>query len=196
LVAPDGDDGPGLDVMLAVAAITTTVAALPRAAAWAADADLWHHVPTRLAALADELLRVTAPTPLLPRVAAAPGDLTHPDPGDPPPHDPARLGGPAQTGGPSDRCPVRPGDRLLLVTRHAVDAHRRDPDPLHPAPAPTAQLVFGAGPHACPGARLARTQMADTLAALAPYRPLVVSARVNRRSALPGWRSLVIRAAG
>jgi cytochrome P450 len=90
-------------------------------------------------------------------------------------------------------CPVRPGDRLLLIVRHAVDAHRRDPDPAHPAPARQAQLVFGAGTHACPGARLARRQLADLLTALAPFRPVVVRARADRRSALPGWRSLVMR---
>lgn len=168
---PAGDDQPGkpadtgLAVMLAVAAINTTVAALPRAAAWACDDDLWEFGDDP--ALTDELLRVTAPTPLLPRVAA--GD--------------AVVGG----------CPVRQGDRLLLIARHAAEAHRRDPCPARPAPARTAQLVFGAGPHACPGAALARAQMADLLAALAPYRPVVVRARPDRRAALPGWRSLVVR---
>jgi cytochrome P450 len=162
-------DTDGLATMLAAAAITTTVAALPRAAAWAADADLWEHAGSRLEALADELLRVTAPTPLLPRVAAAEGD----------------LGG---------GRPVHPGDRLMLIARHAVGAHRADPDPLDPASPQVAQLVFGAGPHACPGARLARMQLADLLAKLAPYRPVVVSARADRRSALPSWRSLVVRA--
>ncbi|MBT2387341.1 hypothetical protein J7E86_27965, partial [Streptomyces sp. ISL-11] len=67
------------------------------------------------------------------------------------------------------------------------------PDCRRPAPAAVAQLVFGAGPHACPGARLARAQLADTLAALAPHRPVVVRARADRRAALPGWRTLVIR---
>jgi len=166
LVAPDGGAGAGLATMLAVAAITTTVAGVPRAAAWACDADLWGYADSP--ALADELLRVTAPTPLLPRVAAAGGELP---------------------GG----CPVRAGDRMLLVARHAADAHRSDPDPARPAPARTSQLVFGAGPHACPGARLARAQLTDTLLALAPYRPVVVRARVDRRAALPSWRSLVVR---
>jgi cytochrome P450 len=160
--------GSPLDAVLAVAAINTTVAALPRAAAWAARDRLWDADPRTLA---EELLRVTAPTPLLPRVPAAAGTLL-----------------------PGGRCPVRPGDRLLLITRHAADAHRRDPDPGDPAPPQQAQLVFGAGPHACPGAALARAQMTDFLAALAPYRPRVVRSRADRRAALPGWAVLTVRA--
>jgi cytochrome P450 len=162
LIAPE----PSLAAIIAVAAITTTVAALPRAAAWTADQDLWAYADRP--ALVDELLRVTAPTPLLPRVAAAAGS----------------VGG----------CPVHAGDRMVLVSRHAVDAHRTGPDPVTPAPAQVARLVFGTGPHACPGARLARTQLADLLAALAPYRPRVVRARADRHAALPSWRSLVIEA--
>jgi cytochrome P450 len=170
LVAPGGGPDAGLAVMLTVAAVNTTVAALPRAAAWAADAGLWGYADSP--ALVTELLRVTAPTPLLPRVAAAPGRL------------------PTSGGG----CPVRAGDRLLLIARHAAGAHHLDPDPGAPVPAQTAQLVFGAGPHACPGAGLARAQLADLLGALAPRRPVVVRARADRRAALPGWRSLTVRA--
>ncbi|MGW1776027.1 cytochrome P450 [Streptomyces sp. NPDC002104] len=166
--------GPGADAraaMLAVAAVNTTVAALPRAVAWCADAGLWDQAadPELCPALAGELLRVTAASPLLPRVAAAGGS----------------VGG----------CPVRAGDRLLLVARHAAGAHLRDPDGHRPDGPGTARLVFGAGPHACPGARLAQEQLAGVLAALAPHRPVVTRARVDRRAALPGWRSLVVRAA-
>ncbi|MFC9293398.1 cytochrome P450 [Streptomyces sp. NPDC057011] len=159
-----------LAAMVAVAAVNTTVAALPRAVAWCADAGLWEQAadPALRPALADELLRVTAASPLLPRVAAAEGS----------------VGG----------CPVRGGDRLLLVARHAAEAHRRDPDARRPAGAGTARLVFGAGPHVCPGARLARAQLTDVLAALAPYRPVVTRARVDRRAALPGWRALTVEA--
>ncbi|WP_433689041.1 cytochrome P450 [Micromonospora carbonacea] len=160
----------GLAGMLAVAAVNTTVSGLPRAVAWCADDRLWAAAadPAGREALVDELLRVTAPSPLLPRVAAAAGT----------------AGG----------CPVRAGDRLLLVARHAAGAHRAGPDPADPAPTRTARLVFGAGPHSCPGARLARAQLADTLAALAPHRPVVTRARADGRAALPGWARLVIRA--
>ncbi|MFI9237212.1 cytochrome P450 [Streptomyces sp. NPDC053079] len=166
-----GNADAGLRAMLAVAAVNTTVAALPRAVAWCADAGLWEQAAAdRLRpALVTELLRVTAPSPLLPRVAAADADL--------------------------DGCPVRAGDRLILVARHAARAHSDAPDAHHPAPPAVAQLVFGAGTHACPGARLARAQLDDALAALALHRPSVVRARVDRRAALPGWRSLTVRAA-
>ena len=66
-----------------------------RHAAWAADDNLWDHAGNP--ALATELLRVTAPTPLLPRVAAASGSLPTADRG--------------------ARCPVRAGDRVSV--RHA-----------------------------------------------------------------------------
>ncbi|MFB7915372.1 cytochrome P450 [Streptomyces sp. NPDC056061] len=172
LLATDDDDADdGLRAMLAVAAVNTTVAALPRAVARCADAGLWDQAADdRLRpSLVTELLRVTAPSPLLPRVAAA--DAT------------------------ADGCPVRAGDRLVLVARHAAGAHDIAPDARRPVAPAVSQLVFGAGPHACPGARLARAQLDDVLAALAPHRPVVVRARVDRRAALPGWRTLAVRAA-
>jgi cytochrome P450 len=163
-------DVAGLAVMLAIAAVSTTMAGIPRAVAWCADCRMWADAGSdeRREVLASELLRVTAPTPLLPRVAAADGV----------------VGGRR----------VRSGDRLILVARHAAGAHRAGPDCGRPAPPQVAQLVFGAGSYACPGAALARAQLCDTLQMLAPYRPVVVRARADRRCALPGWRTLVIRA--
>ena len=163
-------DAAGLAVMLAIAAVSTTVAGIPRAVAWCADGRMRPDADSdeRREILASELLRVTAPTALLPRVAAADG-----------------LAGGRR---------VRKGDRLILVARHAAEGHRAGPDCDRPAPPQVAQLVFGAGSHACPGAALARAQLCDTLQLLAPYRPVVARARASRRAGLPGWRTLVIRA--
>lgn len=166
LVALTGDER---GAMLAVAAVNTMVAAIPRAVAWCADDGLWPFAadPATRPSLVDELLRVLAPTPVLPRVAAAR----------------ACVGG----------RQVRPGERLVLVARHAARGHAKGPDPVAPAPAGVTQLVFGAGAHACPGARLARAQLSEVLAALAPFRPVVVRARPDRRAALPGWSTLDVR---
>ncbi|MDO9455423.1 hypothetical protein [Nocardioides sp.] len=157
-----------LGKMLALAAINTTFATLPRAVAWVADEGWWADAgdEARRPVLVSELLRVLAPTPLLPRVTAAP----------------ATVGG----------HEVTPDDQLLLMVRHAVDAHRRDPSVDDPAPAAVSRLVFGAGPHACPGAGLARAQLDDVLAALAVLAPRVVRARPDRHAALPAWRELVV----
>jgi cytochrome P450 len=255
-VTPHGGAEAGRSAMLAVAAINTSMAALPRAVAWCADDDLWSYAHSHPRSLADELLRVTAPAPLLPRVAAAdstlptgcptggdgwapskdtppsgcpdhgdgrapssgapPSGLTCSGPTGSPPSGStgsSRAGSPTsgstcsgRAGGPPSgsindgrnggELRIRKGDRLLLVARHAIGAHRDDPDPVEPAAAQVAQLVFGIGPHACPGARLARAQLVDLLVALAPYRPVVVRSRVDRSAALPGWASLVVRASG
>ncbi|MGE7439440.1 cytochrome P450 [Kitasatospora sp. NPDC001175] len=156
-----------LDAMLVVAAVNTTVAALPRAAAWCADAGLWDEISAGPAPqLVGELLRLTAPSPILPRAAA-----------------------PSARGTAVAGCPIRPGDRLVLVARHAAESHRDTPAD----PAAAVQAVFGTGPHACPGARLARAQLADFLAALARHQPTVRRATVDRRAALPGYSSLLVR---
>lgn len=164
-----GEAGPGTGPMIAVAAVSTTVAGLPRAVAWCADDRLWDAAAeSSRGALVGELLRVTAPSPLLPRAAKEPGEVAG--------------------------VQIRAGDKLVLLARHAARAHDQDPDPARPAPPSVGQLVFGAGGHACPGAPLARAQLDDVLRALAPYRPVVVRARVDRRAALPSWAELRIRA--
>jgi cytochrome P450 len=170
LLLDGGQVEPSLAAILAVTAVNTTVSAMPRAVAWCADDALWAQAchPDQVDALARELLRAVAPVPVLPRVAAADGS----------------VGGRR----------VRKGDRLLLVLRHAVGAQRDDPDARRPAPEPVSRLVFGAGPHACPGAKLAQQQLADALRMLAPHRPVVVRARADRQAVLPGWDSLVVRA--
>ncbi|MFD8598989.1 cytochrome P450 [Kitasatospora sp. NPDC059646] len=151
------------DAMLAVAAVNTTLAALPRAAAWCARAERWEQARTDPGALAAELLRLTAASPVLPRAAAA---------------DAAVLG-----------HRIRRGDRLLLVARHAAEAHRDTPagDPALATRAP-----FGLGRHSCPGASLARAQLADLLGALAPHRPRVLRTAADPHSALPAYRRCLL----
>lgn len=168
--------------MLAVASVNTTVAAIPRAVAWCADDRLWpaaDRADSR-AVLVSELLRVTAPSPVLPRVVARAAELAGTA---------GRAGSRLRSG-----TRLRAGDRLLLVARHAARADAPHPNPDAPVPVAVGHLVFGTGAHHCPGARLAHAQLDDVLAALAPYRPVVTGARVDRRSALPGWARLTVRA--
>ena len=159
--------------VLAVTAVNTTIATIPRAVAWCSDADLWSDASKRPTPVAAELLRVIAPSPVLPRVMAGP------------------LRTPAIN--------VRSGQRVLLMTRNAArTAGSGGPYPRfseESASVRAQQLVFGVGPHACPGQALAVAQLAGVLETLAPLRPRVISARVDRQSALPAWRSLVVQAA-
>lgn len=152
------------DAMLAVATVNTTLAALPRAAAWCARAGLWDEARADADALAAELLRRTAASPVLPRAAAA---------------DATVLG-----------HRIRRGDRLLLIARHAAQAHLDTPTTdLRLA----TRAPFGHGPHTCPGATLARTQLADLLTALAPHRPRVLHTAPAPHSALPAYRTCLLR---
>ncbi|RAJ37560.1 cytochrome P450 [Kitasatospora sp. SolWspMP-SS2h] len=149
------------DAMLAVAAVNTTLAALPRAVAWCARERLWDLARDDAPALAAELLRRTAASPVLPRAAAA---------------DATVLG-----------HRVRRGDRLLLVARHAAEAQHDTPAHPHATLAP-----FGLGPHTCPGAALARAQLATLLSTLAPHRPHALRTSAHPGSALPSYRTCVI----
>lgn len=169
-VGPEDDQ----QLMLILAAVNTTVAALPRSLAWVADAQLWSDAAADPDLLAVELLRVTAATPVLPRVAGIDAQIS--------------LGATKRRG--ARQLHVVQGAKLFLVARHAARAHDLAPSITNPAPATTAQLVFGVGAHACPGAHLARTMLSDTLRTLAPVAPVVVSATASRRSALPSWREL------
>ncbi|WP_033217776.1 cytochrome P450 [Kitasatospora phosalacinea] len=151
------------DAMLAVAAVNTTLAALPRAVAWCARDRLWDRAHQDAPALAAELLRRTAASPVLPRAAAA---------------DATVLG-----------HRIRRGDRLLLVARHAAQSHRDTPTHPYAARAP-----FGLGPHSCPGAALARAQLALLLTALAPHRPRVLRTAPHPAAALPAYRTCLVQA--
>ncbi|MFJ1753643.1 cytochrome P450 [Kitasatospora sp. NPDC088134] len=153
------------DAMLAVAAVNTTLAALPRAVAWCARAHWWDRARQDPDALAAELLRLTAASPVLPRAAAAEATV---------------LG-----------HRLRPGDRLLLVARHAAQAHRDTPD--HPL---ATRAPFGLGPHTCPGAALARAQLTTLLTTLTPHHPRLHRTTPNPRSALPSYRTCLLTLRG
>lgn len=160
-------------VAFATAAIATTIASIPRAVALVADLRLWADAARDPDSAAGEMLRVTAPTGVIPRAAAEDAHVS--------------------TAAGSIR--VRAGDRLVLMTRAASRWSHPLPSLTRPVDASQAMLVFGAGSHACPGSRLARSQLAATLAALAPLAPHVTSAEAEKSAALPYWRHLRVRAA-
>ena len=168
LTAPLVREFPGLgpsEVMLAVAATTTMLSAIPRALAWCADDDLFPDAQRDPEVMAAELMRVIAPTPLLPRI----------------------VGDDSQVEG----RPVRRGDQLLLYLLPAIA--RPEPSVQHPQPPAQAQLAFGAGSHACPGRGLALAMVADALRTFAPIRPRVTRAVPDVGAGLPQWRSLWLR---
>ncbi|MBU6213060.1 MAG: hypothetical protein KGP01_01205 [Actinomycetales bacterium] len=159
-------------VAFATAAIATTIASIPRAVAMLADLGLWAEAARDPDTTAAEMLRVTAPTGVIPRVAAADARVS------------------VEAGS----INVRAGDRLVLMTRTASRWARPLPSLAAPADPSQSMLVFGAGSHVCPGSRLARNQLAATVTALAPFTPRVTLAEPERYAALPHWRRLLVRA--
>jgi cytochrome P450 len=83
-----------------------------------------------------------------------------------------------------DGLRVSPRDRVLVNLRTAC---RSGEDA-------TRNLAFGFGPFACPGAALARQQLAILLGSVADLRPRVVRRAVLRGRALPRWEELVLEA--
>ena len=156
---------PGLtvaDAMLATAATTTLLSAVPRALAWCADDRLWGAAARDPSTLAAELARVLAPSPLLPRTAADTGEVD------------------------GRRFPA--GTQLLLHLLPAIAGP--DPDVDRPQPAAVSQLAFGVGSHACPGRAGGPQGVAHAPAAFAPVAPTVARAVPDRAAGLPQWREL------
>ncbi len=75
------------------------------------------------------------------------------------------------------------------MARHAAEAHRDTPSG---DPGLATQAPFGLGRHACPGASLARAQLAELLRVLAPLRPRVLRTVPDPRSALPSYRHCLL----
>lgn len=119
-----------------------------------------------------EALRVTVPSPVMLRSAAAP----------------VRIGGVA----------VRPGERIVIATVNAARAPGEF-DPGRPHPPDVRNLWFGAGPHFCLGMPLA---MAETRAVLDAVlgahrdRPWRIARRRAARGVLvPAYRALLLERA-
>jgi cytochrome P450 len=168
----------GAGVAFALAAVATTVASVPRATALASDLGLWNEIleshsnGRELATLSEQMLRYAAPTGMIPRVAAQNATV----------ETPAGV-----------VLKVRAGDRLLLVATNAARHGAGLPGESFASAAQT-RIVFGAGPRACPGASIARAQVALALEVLAPTRPQIVQAVPDRRAALPSWKHLIVEA--
>jgi len=166
----------GAGVAFALAAVATTVASVPRAVGLASDLRLWKQIlanqsnPRELAMLSEQMLRYTAPTGMIPRVSAQDAVV----------ETPAGVS-----------LKVRAGDRLLLVATNAA-RHGAGLPGESPATATQTRIVFGAGPRACPGASIARSQVALALEVLAPTCPRIVQAVPDRGAALPSWKHLIL----
>ncbi|WP_412540814.1 cytochrome P450 [Longispora sp. K20-0274] len=88
--------------------------------------------------------------------------------------------------------PVRAGDRVVIATLFCARG-RSSFDPTRAPDPDVRQLWFGAGPHFCLGAPLARAEIDGVLRALMPGRVTVTSRTVARRVLIPGYSRLMIR---
>ncbi|GLW11163.1 cytochrome P450 [Microtetraspora sp. NBRC 13810] len=120
-----------------------------------------------LDAAVEEAMRVTTPTPVMLRSVA----------------EPARVG----------RVPVRPGDRVLIVTHNCARALGPfDPGRAHPPE--LRRLWFGAGAHFCIGYPLAMAEIKAVAEVLLTHRPRVTGRRAARGVLIPTYQHLWIKA--
>lgn len=164
------DEAVGIVSAFVIAGTETLVSYVPRLAAMLFDGGMLPALAADRSGLPDavnEGLRYTAPSPMMLREATTTG----------------RLGG----------VRIRPGDRILLSTVHAVKGLGGF-DPGTPSPAAARQLWFGAGAHFCIGMPLAMAEINCALAALLdeysrdPWR--IRSRAVSRNVLIPHYKSL------
>jgi len=169
------DEAVGIVSAFVIAGTETLVSYVPRLAAMLFDGGMLPGLAADRRGLPDavnEGLRYTAPSPMMLREATTAG----------------QLGG----------VRIRPGDRILLSTVHAVKSLGGF-DPGTPIPAAARQLWFGAGAHFCIGMPLAMAEINCALAVLLdeysrdPWR--IRSRAVSRNVLIPHYKSLeLIRA--
>lgn len=168
---------PSLAAVLLLTGTETVTSAAPRVVAMLHDSGHLDDVAadrTLLAPFAAEALRLATPSPAMLRRATVAGRL-----------------GPVE---------VRPGDRVLVATWWATRL-AGGLQPGRSCPAEVRNLWFGAGPHFCLGAALARTEIEAVAGAVLdahdPGRPVRVVDREAARGVLvPSYRRLVLQAGG
>jgi cytochrome P450 len=164
------DEAVGIVSAFVIAGTETLVSYVPRLAAMLFDDGRLPGLAADRSALPDavnEGLRYTAPSPMMLREATVPG----------------LLGG----------VRIRPGDRILLSTVHAVKSLGGF-DPGTPIPAAARQLWFGAGAHFCIGMPLAMAEINCALNVLLDEyscRPWHIRTRaVSRHVLIPHYKAL------
>ncbi len=165
---------PSLAAVLLLTGTETVTSAAPRVVAMLHDSGHLGDVAadrTLLAPFAAEALRLATPSPAMLRRATVHGRI-----------------GPVE---------VRPGDRVLVATWWATRL-AGGLQPGRTCPAEVRNLWFGAGPHFCLGAALARTEIEQVASAVLDAhtvdRPLGVVRREAARGVLvPSYRRLVLR---
>lgn len=109
--------------------------------------------PARVPAFVDEAVRLDAPEQMLWRVAQEGAELS------------------------GTRIPAGAEVRLCVAAANRDPAHFPDPDAFTPGRVPNPHLSFGAGPHFCPGTRLARMQARVAVEVLLEEWPDYAAAR-------------------